>query len=298
MSYGHALALLPQQPFISFEEKRHRYTYQSPGGPVKAKSVSRVLSFSGAKPDFDRTVWINSLVRRGMDRAAAEQHCEDHSQHRANVGKTVHKLIETYLLGTPPPAEDETSEEAAMLYERWYYTLAPRITDVVVIELPMIHRAGFYSGTPDLVAKIDGRWMIDDHKTQEWLAGKIAGRERLNALHGLSPQRRPPEPPGEPGEFWPMQLGAYARILEDEHDLRVDGGMNGLYWADGHVEIEYSRAQLDGYEREFRRWLIRFHELSILALQAEKDARHADGGWANPMPLHVRALSYLRSLPS
>jgi hypothetical protein len=217
---GPAINLLPARQDILFDETEHRYSLWSPRRQLwmHPASTSQVLGAAGAK-GFDNTFWRKSLMaKHGMTFAEAELYMELHRNNRAHVGTELHGLIRAELLGgsfTPKQAE------SLMLLSVWRREFLPRISDVILCEAPLASGQYFFTGTPDLFAKIDGLWMTADWKS------KVS------------------EEKAKPDKAWPLQLGGYDLLVFDNFGIVSSGAMNLMIWPGGCEDVFYNRADVD-----------------------------------------------------
>jgi hypothetical protein len=229
------LSLLPPQPGITFDEAEHRYTYQSAIGPISPASATQVLTVSGAKA-FDPSHWRRSLIdRQGLKPAEADAFMDRHRNLRADIGTELHSLIRAELLGLPfnPPRYGEPLQ----LVATWRRAFLPRIDEVLLVEVPLCSRWGCFTGTPDLLARVEGRLLVVDWKTKT-----DASKAR-------------------PDSSWILQLAAYAALVEGEYGLQVDGALNLMVWPGGTADVFYNRADVLQGRQRFIEALRKHHEI-------------------------------------
>ena len=231
----HTIELLPQQEGISFDEAEHRYTFASKLGPVNPASATQVLTVSGGK-QFDVSYWRRSLIeKQGLTAQEAEVFMDKHRNLRADIGTELHALIRAELLGLPftPPKHAEPLQ----LIATWRREFLPRVGKVMLCEQPLCSRWGFYTGTPDLVAEIDGRLLVVDWKTKA------------------------SEAKAKPEASWALQLGGYAGLIEDQYGVQLDGALNVMVWPGGTADVAYNRADVKQARERFNAYLRKHHEI-------------------------------------
>lgn len=228
------LALLPAQGGVFFDEAAHRYWFWSEDRYCweEVRSVSQVLTISGEKA-FDWTLWQRSLERKGMTPHEATEYRRLHSNHRASVGTDFHGLVRAELLGEPYHPHHA---EALLLLTVWRREFLPRIEQVLICEAPLISKALFFAGTPDLVAVVDGRLLVVDWKTKASEA-----KARVDAS-------------------WPLQLTAYAMLVREIYGIAVDGTANLMIWPEGCRLVPNNRADMAVPARRFCAALMRHHQ--------------------------------------
>jgi hypothetical protein len=215
---AHELALLPPVRGLHFDEPTHEYSIEHKHlGRVVVPSVSQIMQATGSKC-MNYSAWRNSLLRNGKCQTEAEANAfmETHRSHRAMVGTHLHHLIESYLLGHQP---SEVDPEAEQMFAKWLEEFYPRIGNVLISEQPMLHRAYMYCGTPDLVAEIDGEYVLTDWKSQ------VAGREKVRSE-------------------WGQQVGAYAELVLRCHKITLRKAAMVVVTTDGVKEQSYNYADL------------------------------------------------------
>jgi len=232
---AHRLELLPPTRGLLFDPIEHKYTVEHKYlGTLVVPSTTQVMAATGAKC-LNYSAWRSSLLRKGIceSEADAESYMESHRSHRAMVGTQLHHLIEAYLLGREPMDVDP---EAEKMFQAWLKDFYPRITTVFVAEEPMLHRAYFYCGTPDLLAEIDGVVTLTDWKSQQ------QGKEKVRSE-------------------WGLQVGAYCELVRACHDITVAKATMAIVTVDGVHLAQYNRADIvQGWQR-FAGFLSEFHAL-------------------------------------
>ena len=251
------LKLLPPVRELFFDEAEHRYTFHSPQlGILPLYSCSQVMEATEAKA-MNWSHWRKRLMTKGLTEAEAEAagklwpagplsleqaNCfmELWRNHRAQVGTDLHSRVQGFLLNEP--CGDGRSDESYQMYLQWRGDLLPRVTDVYLIEQPLVHRSCFFSGTPDLLAVIDGILTLVDWKTQ-MLKYSPAGAP-------LAPKVRPE---------WQMQQGAYAAMIESCYGMKPERGLNWIGWAEGSKDHFWNAADLEQGWFKFAGFLMELH---------------------------------------
>jgi hypothetical protein len=268
-----ALALLPRQEGLVFDEPSHRYWAWKASQQrwLMLPSCSQVLTESGAK-SFSTARWAQSLVNNhGMREYEANTYCALHSETRANIGTELHGLIRAELLGIPAPRP--VHAESLMLLSVWRREFLPQIETVLACEQPMSSRMGFYSGTPDLVARVAGRWLVIDWKSK-------VSREKAKAEG-----------------HWRLQLSGYDLLVAENQGIELDGAANLMIWPEGLEEVHWpagvmleARARFIGHlawahavaaargDRDRAAALVQLLTIRPEALQAAKPPRDC-GAW-------------------
>jgi hypothetical protein len=229
------LQLLDPQPGIGFDEAEHRYTLASKLGPVHPASATQVLTVAGGKA-FDPRHWRRSLIeRQGLRPHEADAFMDKHRNLRADIGTELHSLIRAELLGLPwcPPKHAEPLQ----LLATWRQQFLPRISEVLLVEVPLASLWGFYTGTPDLLARVDGQLLVVDWKTKA------------------------SEAKAKPEASWALQLGGYAGLILDQYGLQVDGALNLMVWPGGTADVNYNRADMLQARDRFYGFLRKHHEI-------------------------------------
>jgi hypothetical protein len=221
------IALLPPQKGISFDEPSHRYWVWSPrrGRWLQPPSCSQVLGLAGAK-GFDPTHWRRNLIEKeGLRPAEAEAYMERHRNGRAEIGTELHALIRQEMLGiAAPPVR---FAESLLLLATWRRMFLPQIEEVIACESPLASRRLFFTGTPDLIARVAGRWLIVDWKS------KVSAEK------------------AKPDAAWPLQLAGYDLLAQERYDIRLDGAMNLMIWPGGCQEVFWPLEKMAELRRRF-----------------------------------------------
>lgn len=210
-----------------FREEDHTYWAWSgrAGAWLRPSSCSQVLSTAGAK-GFSTAAWRASLVRKQqMREQEAAAYCSLHVEARAAIGTELHGLIRQELTGDPAPPVQFA--ESLLLLAVWRRQFLPQIEAVILCEAPMVSGAGFFSGTPDLVARVSGRWLVLDWKSK-------ASREKA-----------------KPDKAWPLQLAGYQILLRDVHGVALEGAANVMVWPDGLEEVFYAASEMAQHRRRY-----------------------------------------------
>lgn len=225
--YRPRIALLPQQGGISFDEPSHRYWVWSDrrGRWMQPPSCSQVLGLAGAK-GFDPQYWRRKLINKdGLLPHEAELYMNLHRNGRADIGTELHTLIRQELLGiAAPPVR---FAESLLLLATWRREFLPQIEQVIACESPMASKDLFYTGTPDLIARVSGRWLTLDWKSK-------VSREKA-----------------KPDAAWPLQLAGYDLLAEEQHGIRLEGASNLMIWPDGVEDVYYPPEQMQQLRQRF-----------------------------------------------
>lgn len=221
-----------------FNQAEHSYTWEG----WQLPGVSKILDDTGLKQPFDRTFWRLSLLRKGMTPDEAEAFMDNRAEEGRTRGSLVHFGIETAIKEGKVQLTDE-SPEILQDYMPAFdaFSKAHDLGDVYLMETPLIHPTGFYCGTVDCVAELEGKPVILDWKTTEHF-------------------KRKPK-----GERWQLfQLVAYLAAINtcSTEDFRVLNAANVFISKDGfHVhqwttdEIMEAWGTLQGLLRDY--WLMR-----------------------------------------
>ena len=221
------IALLPPQGGISFDERSHRYWVWSQRRRrwLQPPSCSQVLGLAGAK-GFNPEHWRRKLIEReGMRPAEAEVYMELHRNGRAEIGTELHALIRQELLGiAAPPVR---FAESLMMLATWRRVFLPQIEEVIACESPLASLRLFYTGTPDLIARVAGRWLIVDWKS------KVSAEK------------------AKPDQAWPLQLAGYDLLAHECYGIRFDGAMNLMIWPGGCEEVSWPPEKMCELRRRY-----------------------------------------------
>lgn len=144
-------ALRPETP--------RRQPYRLADG-TRVPSVTAVLGRVIAKPSLTR--WANRLGMQGID-------AEDVRDQRAAEGTVLHTYIEAHLRGNDPdlsPFSPSAKAGGLVAFLRWRRSWFDRhAVEPLEIERRMVSERRGYGGTPDLIARVDGRLELLDWKT-------------------------------------------------------------------------------------------------------------------------------------
>ena len=173
--------------------------YQLASGDV-APSVTTILSIL-EKPGLH--YWIANVTKAGED-------WEEVRDAAGRVGTIAHRLIAAHLKGEAPdyhplaclPDEAEQAEKCFLKYLAWEKEnpLTP-----VMIETRLVSEEYRYGGTPDLLAEIDGEFVLIDFKTGNAVYDSY--------LCQLAAYRKLLEEQG-----WPVADARIVRISPNEND--------------------------------------------------------------------------------
>jgi hypothetical protein len=221
------IALLPQQGGIQFDEPTHRYWVWSARRErwLQPPSCSQVLGIAGAK-GFDPQHWRNKLVNKeGLRPDEAEAYMDLHRNGRAEIGTELHALIRQELLSiAAPPVQ---FAESLLLLATWRRLFLPQIEEVIACESPLASLRYFYTGTPDLIAKVSGKWLIVDWKS------KVSAEK------------------AKPDQAWPLQLAGYDLLAEERYGICLDGAMNLMIWPGGCQEVFWPPEKMAELKRRY-----------------------------------------------
>lgn len=192
---------------------------------MQPPSCSQVLAIAGAK-GFDPQHWRRKLMERDRLRHdEADAYMELHRNGRARIGTELHALIRQELLGiAAPPVQ---FAESLMLLATWRQQFLPQIEEVIACEAPMASRSLYYTGTPDLIARVSGRWLTVDWKSK-------VSQEKAKA-----------------DAAWPLQLAGYDLLAEEVHGIRLEGACNVMIWPGGCQEVDYPAAEIATLRQRF-----------------------------------------------
>ena len=255
------IALLPPQGGILFDEPSHRYWVWSlrRGCWLQPPSCSQVLGLAGAK-GFDPQHWRRKLIEKeGLRPAEAEAYMELHRNGRAEIGTELHALIRQELLGVAAPPV--RFAESLLLLATWRRLFLPQIEDVIACESPLASLRLFYTGTPDLIAKVAGQWLIVDWKTK-------VSQEKA-----------------KPDQAWPLQLAGYDLLAQERYGIRLDGAMNLMVWPSGCEEVLWPAEKMAELRRRFIGHIAWAH-----VVKGSKGDTSATGALAHVLQLHPAAL--------
>lgn len=84
------------------------------------------------------------------------------SERKADIGKAIHSLVESRILGTPVPEIADELRPRMARFAEWEATFAP---EYLAAETTVFSDRESYAGTADIFARIAGRTLIIDTKT-------------------------------------------------------------------------------------------------------------------------------------
>jgi hypothetical protein len=261
------LDLLPPVAGLSFIEEGHRYEFHDRVlGRLVVPSTSAVLSSTEAKA-MNWAHWRGRLMAKGLTEEEsqhagslwpgpgvpllepdADAFMEWWRSYRASIGTSFHLLAECTLLDVAVPDSDAVLPEAEKIHRFWMRDFYPCVQVVRLIELPLIHFAGFYCGTPDLLAQIllpDGTlvWALVDWKTQLPPNGKRSVKVR---------------------QEWQLQNGAYYLLLQSCYGIVIDVAINCILWNGGLRLKVWNKADLIEGSNKYLGFLAEYHARQAL----------------------------------
>ena len=233
---------------------------------MQPPSCSQVLALAGAK-GFDPQHWRRRLIEKdGLRHDEAESFMELHRDGRAKIGTELHALIRQELLGiTAPPVQ---FAESLMLLATWRQQFMPQIEQVIACESPLASRQLFYTGTPDLIARVSGRWLVVDWKTK-------VSQEKA-----------------KPDAAWPLQLAGYDLLAWEVYGLRLEGACNLMVWPGGCQEVFYPSDEITTLRDRFVGHTAWAH--AVKGLRGDHDAA---GALRHLLQLHPAALQQASAPP-
>jgi hypothetical protein len=122
------------------------------------------------------------------------------------------------------------------MFQAWLKDFYPRIGTVFIAEEPMLHRAYFYCGTPDLLAEIDGVVQLCDWKSQQ------QGKEKVRSE-------------------WGLQVGAYCELVRACHDITVAKATMTIVTVDSVRPVPYNAADIQQGWQRYAGFLVEYHAL-------------------------------------
>ena len=156
------------------------------------------------------TYWAWDLGLQGLDYREVRDAA-------GRVGTLTHRLIANHLKGAPgpgsggySPAEVTKSEKCMVKYLKWEKEnpLTP-----VMIETPLVSEEYRYGGTPDLLAELNGEFVLIDFKTggavYESMFAQLAAYRQLLTEQG-----------------WPVAKGWIVRVSPDDSEYEVAPGLD------------------------------------------------------------------------
>jgi hypothetical protein len=226
---------------------------------MQPPSCSQVLTLAGAK-GFDPRHWRRRLVEKdGLRPPEADLFMELHRDGRARIGTELHALIRQELLGIAAPRVQFA--ESLMLLATWRQQFLPQIEQVIACETPLASRQLFYTGTPDLIARVSGRWLGVDWKTK-------VSQEKA-----------------KPDAAWPLQLAGYDLLAREVYGLQLEGACNLMVWPGGCQEVFYGADEIATLRDQFVG-----HAAWAHAVKATRGDRDAAGALQHLLRLHPAAL--------
>jgi hypothetical protein len=242
--------LFPQNPRLQFISEGHSYVYATATDPVQhLKPLSTSGIISRAEPEaMNYASWRNSLIRNGMSRDEADLYMDVFCEYRMQVGTDFHQLVEATLCNEVAVIPPATGGEAVQMLSVWRREFLPRIVEVYIVELPIIHRTLYYTGTPDLVCRMDDGlvWLVD------WKTKQNEDKARVR-------------------EDWIIRLASYAMLLKSEYGLVVDRAMNTMVWSTGLKNKCWNMPDLQEGANTYLRYLAKVH--GMLAVDCHVSAR-------------------------
>ena len=205
--------------------------YRLAGGAI-VPGVTTVLS--GLDKGEGLTYWAWDLGRQGLDYREVRDAA-------ARVGTIAHRLIAAHLKGEAPgyqhsPCSPEELQKASRCLRKYLAWEKEHPLSPVMIEEPLVSELFKYGGTPDLLAEINGEFVLIDFKT----GGRIY-------------------------DGYYLQVAAYRKLLEEQGWEMASAWILRISPDDGQYEVGI---QLD-FERD---WQIFQHALAIYRLQEERHA--------------------------
>jgi hypothetical protein len=255
------IALLPQQGGISFHELSHRYWVWSPRRErwLQPPSCSQVLGIAGAK-GFDPQHWRNKLINKeGLRPDEAEAYMDLHRNGRAEIGTELHALIRQELLGAAAPPV--RFAESLLLLSTWRRLFLPQVEEVIACEAPLASLRLFFTGTPDLIARVSGRWLIVDWKS------KVSAEK------------------AKPDAAWPLQLAGYDLLAQERYGIHLDGAMNLMVWPGGCQEVYWEPEKMAELRRRYIGHIAWAH-----AVKGAQGVADAAGALEHLLQLHPDAM--------
>lgn len=218
-----------------------------------------MLGLAGAK-GFDPTHWRRKLIEKeGLRPAEAEVYMERHRNGRAEIGSELHALIRQELLGAAAPPV--RFAESLLLLATWRRMFLPQIEEVIACESPLASRRLFFTGTPDLIARVAGRWLTVDWKSK-------VSQEKA-----------------KPDAAWPLQLAGYDLLAQERYDIRLDGAMNLMIWPGGCQEVFWPPEKMAELRRRFIGHIAWAH-----AVKGSQGVADTAGALEHLLRLHPEAL--------
>ena len=150
-----------------FDEAQHAYSFEGFALP----GASSLMELIGVKEVFDRTYWRQSLIRKGKTLEEAEAFMNMRCHHGIERGKNVHAFIEADIKGEQPNPKDFIPDflESIDGYLAGFdqFKEEQGLSEVLLIEQPLVHPICFYCGTVDCLAWTESGLAVIDWKTSE-----------------------------------------------------------------------------------------------------------------------------------
>ena len=205
-----------------FNEIDHSYSWND----FPLPGVSKVLGDTGLRPEFDRTWWKLSLIRKGMSDEEAEEEMDRVRDEGQRRGSLVHHGIELAIESGDLFQVEEQQPEIIRQYMPHFNAFAEEcgLGEVRLVEESLVHPTGFYCGTVDCLAEVGGELMVLDWKT----VGK--------------PRKR-----GKPkAEKWQLaQLTAYlGAINANQQEVQVLSAANVYIFPNGYFFHRWTTDQI------------------------------------------------------
>lgn len=205
---------------LTFDEAAHSYAVSIEGGdPVLVPSVTTILKVID-KPAFPR--WAAKMVcehlagclkpGEALDEIQIANLLKDakaapwrRADDAANIGTIVHSFAEEWALGNrPPPPINPQARNAADAFVAWWES---NDVEPVAVERKIYSRDHGYAGTVDLIAGVNGKLTVADHKSSS----------------GIWPEYR-------------LQLSAYAQAYAEETGQEAEQRVCLRFGKDGAFE--------------------------------------------------------------
>lgn len=233
---------------------------------MQPPSCSQVLAIAGAK-GFDPQHWRRKLMERDRLRHdEAEAYMELHRNGRARIGTELHALIRQELFDVA--AAPVQFAESLLLLATWRQQFMPQIEQVIACESPLASRQLFYTGTPDLIARVSGRWLVVDWKTK-------MSQEKAKS-----------------DAAWPLQLAGYDLLAREVYGLQLEGACNLMVWPGGCQEVFYEAEEIATLRDRFVG-----HTAWAHAVKAANGDCDAAGALRHLLRLHPAALQQASAPP-
>jgi hypothetical protein len=136
-------------------------------GSTRVPSVTTILSTLGWGTDALLT-WANNLGLEG------KCHTEERGK-AADIGTCAHEMIDSYLhkrLLDSGIYSEEIVDAAMPAFQAYCEWACRHRIEVIMSEKPLVSAAHRYGGTPDAIVRMDGKAVLLDFKTSNWLYPK------------------------------------------------------------------------------------------------------------------------------